>query len=460
MSESSVRRTAALRERHQPASRGVSTNRHNFVTEKTESASFWKLIRTRNFGLLWGAGGLSAIGDQFDLIAFPWLVVLITGDPLAVGLVIAVGNVPTIFFMLLGGSLVDRFSPRMIMLTSNVIRIALSAALAALVLTGLTDLWLIYAFALLKGIADSFYYPAASAMLPRIVPIRLLRQSNAVVHTTAELSGFFGPALAGALIALFSGGASPETGAGMTGIGLAFAVVAFAFLISSILLLLVRIDGIEPEQSGEDGKERGILSSIVQGIRFVHADGAMFTMFLLVASVELLIEGPVIVGIPILADTRMAEGALALGIITSAYAGGSLMGAILAGTLPAPKRGLGPTLVTIVALSGILMMPFGFMRAMWAAAGFALAIGVMGGYVDILFTSWLQGRTPRAMMGRVMSLLMVAAVGLSPISVAASGALIKQSLEWVFVVAGSLVAISCIVAGLRREVRAMRMMVS
>ena len=132
----------------------------------------------------------------------------------------------------------------------------------------------------------------------------------------------------------------------------------------------------------------------------------------------------------------------------------------MAGTLPAPKRGLGPTLVTIVALSGILMMPFGFMRAMWTAAGFALAIGVMGGYVDILFTSWLQGRTPRAMMGRVMSLLMVAAVGLSPISVAASGALIKQSLEWVFVVAGSLVAISCIVAGLRREVRAMRMMVS
>ena len=176
-----------------------------------------------------------------------------------------------------------------------------------------------------------------------------------------------------------------------------------------------------------------------------------------VAGVELLIEGPVIVGIPILADTRMAEGALALGIISSAYAGGSLMGAILAGTLPAPKRGLGPTFVILIALTGVLAMPFGFLSAMWAAAALALAIGVMGGYVDILFTSWLQGRTPRAMMGRVMSLLMVAAVGLSPISVAASGALIKQSLEWVFVGAGSSMAIFCVAVGLRREVREMRM---
>ena len=76
----------------------------------------------------------------------------------------------------------------------------MAGSLAAPVLSGLADLWLIYAFALLKGIADSFYYPAYAAILPRIAPVRLLRQSNAVVHTTAELSGFFGPALAGALI--------------------------------------------------------------------------------------------------------------------------------------------------------------------------------------------------------------------------------------------------------------------
>ncbi|MDE2993150.1 MAG: MFS transporter, partial [Chloroflexota bacterium] len=79
------------------------------------NGSFLQLLRSRNFRLLWAAGTLSAIGDQFDLITFPWLVLLITGDPLAVGTIIAVSSIPTIFFMLIGGSLVDRFSPHLIM---------------------------------------------------------------------------------------------------------------------------------------------------------------------------------------------------------------------------------------------------------------------------------------------------------------------------------------------------------
>lgn len=60
------------------------------------------------------------------------------------------------------------------------------------------------------------------------------------------------------------------------------------------------------------------------------------------------------------------------------------------------------------------------------------------------------------MLGRVMSLLMVASVALSPISVAASGALIRLSLEWVFVGSGALVVLFCIFVGLRREVHEIR----
>ena len=84
---------------------------------------------------------------------------MVTGDPLAVGAVIAVSGIPTVFFMLLGVSLVDRFSPLPIMQASNVTRIVLSVSLATLILTGRVELWLIYVFALVKGIADAFYYP-------------------------------------------------------------------------------------------------------------------------------------------------------------------------------------------------------------------------------------------------------------------------------------------------------------
>ncbi len=77
--------------------------------------TLWKLLRTRNVRLLWGAGTLSAIGDQFDLIAFPWLFLLLTGNAPAVGAIIAVGSVPTVPFMLIGGSNADRSSPRRIL---------------------------------------------------------------------------------------------------------------------------------------------------------------------------------------------------------------------------------------------------------------------------------------------------------------------------------------------------------
>ena len=172
--------------------------------------SLWKLLKTRDFRLLWGAGALSAIGDQFDLIAFPWLVLILTGDPLAVGAIIAVGTVPTVLFMLIGfmligGSVVDRASPRLILQISNVARIFLGSVLAAFVLTGTLNLFLLYLFALAKGIADAFYYPAQAAILPRIVGDKQLRHANAIIQTTTESSGFVGPMLAGALIAYFSG---------------------------------------------------------------------------------------------------------------------------------------------------------------------------------------------------------------------------------------------------------------
>lgn len=434
---------------------------------------FRQLLRSRNFRLLWGAGGFSAIGDTFDFVAFPWLVLLLTGDPVAVGTVIAIGNAPTVFFMLLGGGLVDRFSPRLIMQSSNLLRLILGAALAALILTGRIDLWLIYPLALLKGLADALYYPAQGALLPRVVSQDQLRPANAMVHTTFELSGIVGPALAGALIAIFANNAAaPDalttlTGirpaadtAALTGLSIVFAAISLVFLLSALLLTALRLPPPAPDAAAEPGAEpepAGILRSIIQGIRFVRADTAMFTLFLLIAGVELLVEGPVIVGIPILANSKMPQGALALGIIASAHSAGALTGSGLAGLLSPPQRRLGLLIVALFTLSGLLIMPFGFLTSMLLAAAIALIIGVSGGYFDVLLTTWIQLRTPQRMLGRVMSLLMVATVGLGPVSNVISGFLIKLSLEWVFVGSGGLIILLALITALRPEIRAMQM---
>ena len=441
--------------------------------KRARNRSTWELLRARNFRLLWGAGTLSAIGDQFDLIAFPWLVLLLTGDALAVGTVIAVGSVPTVLFMLIGGSVVDRSSPRLILQLSNIARIIIGSVLAAPVLAGWLNLWLLYLFALAKGIADAFYYPAQSALLPRIVTDKQLRHANVITQTTTESSGFVGPMLAGALIAAFSGtnsvvpaleGVTSGARADTAGVGLAFAVVSAAFLISFLLLAFMRLKPEQPEadQSAESqtAEKKGggsVWTSIADGFRFVRSDAAMFTLFVLIAGIELFVQGPVIVGIPVLADTQLPQGALAVGIIFSAYAAGALFGGLLAGVLPVPKRSLGHILTFTYVLSGILIIPFGFLTATWLAAVLVVVIGVMGGYTNIMFTAWLQARTPQRVMGRVMSLLMIASIGLSPISSAVSGGLIKLSLGWVFVGAGAMMALLSLAAATRREIGDMKM---
>src|SRR6266700_1025630 len=92
-------------------------------------------LSVRNFRLLWIGEGISLLGDQFYMIALPWLVLQLTGSALALGTVIALAGIPRALFMLVGGAFADRFSPRSVMIASNLARLVLVAALAALVLT-------------------------------------------------------------------------------------------------------------------------------------------------------------------------------------------------------------------------------------------------------------------------------------------------------------------------------------
>ena len=294
------------------------------------------LFGIRNFRLLWFGETISLLGDQFYLIALPWLVLKLTGDAFAMGTVLALGGIPRALFMLVGGAVTDRFSPRNVMLVSNVLRLILTALLTVLVLAGQIQLWMIYVFALAFGLADAFFFPAQSAIVPRIVNKDQLEGANALTQGTAQLSLFAGPVLAGVMIALLGGGSTSVDGVPeVRGIAYAFLFDALTFVISAFTLWLMRTD--QPSESDADTKDAGgVISAIRAGLLYVWNDVPLRIFFLLIAISNLLIMGPFIVGIPVLADTRLPEGAAAFGIIMSAFGGGSLLGIVLAGTLPRP----------------------------------------------------------------------------------------------------------------------------
>ncbi|MDC1477627.1 MFS transporter, partial [Porticoccaceae bacterium] len=84
-----------------------------------------KLFRDRNFSLFWFGEMISVVGDHISLLAFPWLVLQMTGSAALTGLVFAAQGIPRAFLLLAGGVLVDRTSPKAVMIASNALRMLL-----------------------------------------------------------------------------------------------------------------------------------------------------------------------------------------------------------------------------------------------------------------------------------------------------------------------------------------------
>jgi MFS family permease len=197
-----------------------------------------------------------------------------------------------------------------------------------------------------------------------------------------------------------------------------------------------------------------IWGSIADGFRFVITDPFLRTLFGLIA-VANLAAGAVVVGVPYLADTRFTGGAAAYGLIISGYAGGNLLGIILSGSLP-KMSGKGIK-VFMAAMFFIFSAGFGalaWITATWLAMADLFVLGVLNGYLAILIITGLQQNTPQEMLGRLMSIVVLAGIGLIPLSQAISGAILRWNVPALFLGAGGLLFI-CAVYLLKPSVSAM-----
>ena len=390
-----------------------------------------RVFGIRDFLLLWIGQGTSLLGDQFNMIAMAWLVLQMTGDPLALGAVMALAGIPRAIFTLIGGAITDRISPRRVMLISDFIRLLLSALLATQILTGTLQIWMIYVYSLVTGIFSGVFEPAAMSITPRIVPSEDLQTGNSLMQGSMQLIGFIGPAAAGTMIAMF-----PNE---RVGIGLAIAFDALTFAVSVITLWMMLSGGEVAAVVPENGEAVSVLQSIREGIAFMFRDPVLRTVFILIAVANFAFGGPVIVGVPYLADTRFPEGAAAYGLIISGFAGGNLLGAILSGVLPKlSKRIFKILMVVMFVLFGVGLGALVWINHTGVAVVDMFILGVLNGYIGILLITGLQRNSPKEMLGRLMSMIVLANLGLVPLSQAISGAVLRWNISPVFFVAGGM----------------------
>jgi MFS family permease len=380
------------------------------------------LLRDRNFRWLTASSALSMLGDQFSLIAMPWLVLQMTSDTRVLGTVMALMSVPRAVFILVGGAIVDRYSPLLVMRRTRCVNAMLLGLLAALVLGGYCPLWALYALSLAIGVASAFSIPAATSVTPRVVPRAQLHAANGIGMGLRQLSMFIGPLLAGLLIAGFADAGAQQ--ANRTGIGLAFGLDALSFAVSAWMLRHVRMHASAMAQGPSTA--RAVLASVAQGLAHAWGDGPLRACFLYWGLLAVLVTGPVYIALPVMVHGAPQWGASAFGTLVGANGAGTLAGMAASGVLPRLRLGsLGATLLAVDAVIGLLLMPLGHIAAVWQGALLMGTVGLLGGFMQVSVFTWIQQRVPPLLLGRTMGLFMFIFMGLQPVAAAASGWLLQ-----------------------------------
>jgi MFS family permease len=417
------------------------------VLQHVRKITLWRPLEVRNFRLLWLGESISLLGDQFHFVALAWLTLQLTGSGLALGTVLMAASIPRAIFMLVGGAMSDRLSPRTLMLVSNAARAALVGLITGLVLLGAIRLWHLYLLAIVFGLVDAFFHPAFMTIVPTLVEKDQLETSNALLRGTAQLSVLIGPAPAGFLISV-------------VGVASAFGIDAVTFVIATIALWLMKGDNNqEASTSHRDAigaikpiKPNGLMTAIREGLHYAWSDPVTRAILLIVAAVDFSFVGPFNVGLASLADHRFVGGPIAFGTMLSVWGGGALLGTLVAGVIGQPRR-RGQLLLGIAGALGAGLSLLGIAPNVVLASVVIGAMGLGSGFVNVVMIAWLQGRTDPQMLGRVMSLVMFASLGLAPLSFAIAGALVDLHATLLFAAAGAIVLVATGVSAANRRVR-------
>jgi MFS family permease len=387
----------------------------------------------REFRYLWMGNTISGCGDQFFFVALPWLILQLTGSGAVLGGIMMVQAIPRAALMLIGGAVTDRVSPRKIMILTAAARTLLVATLAAFVWTHHVAVSQLYVLSFFFGVADAFAAPAAQTLLPSMVASAQLPAANALSQGTQQIAMLAVPAPAGIIIAAF-------------GVASAFSIDAVSFLFIIAALLMLR----DPPRVESAAPRSNIVHSILEGLRYVKNDVALRTLLLVASVLNFCIAGPLSVGLAFLAKSEFGSPT-AYGLLMSSVAAGSLVGLLLAAARKQRKRGWLLLVVSVVV--GICTASIGLLRQLWSLLPILFLMSASAGFLNVHLLAWFQQRVDRAMLGRVMSVLMFASLGLMPLSLAAAGVAIQWSLRGMFAGAGVLVlAVACI-AALQRPVR-------
>jgi DHA3 family tetracycline resistance protein-like MFS transporter len=363
-------------------------------------------LRRRDFALLTGGSAVSLIGDGFFHVALAWQVYQISNVPTAMSFVGVAATLPLVIFILIGGTFSDRYDRRRLMIGADLLRGLAIGAMGILSIAGVLELWHMAVMLALVGLGDAFFNPAATAIVPDLLPEDKLPQANAISGVLRRLMvSIIGPALAGFMIALF-------------GPGQAFVIDALTFVVSAVAVYAIKTrPQVRPKA---DLGVRQTLHDIGEGMAYVRGRPWIWATLLSAMFSLLVFIGPVQVLVPYLVKNRLGLGPEALGTIFAVGGVGSILMAVAIGQLGLPRRRVTAMYVSWTLGIGVMAI-YGVMDSLWQAllvAAFSHSMFELG---QVIWTTMLQQLVPRNLLGRVSSVDWLVSIGLVPLSYALTG---------------------------------------
>jgi MFS family permease len=392
----------------------------------------------RNFRLFFGGQLVSLIGTWMQTVAQGWLVLTLTNDPLALGIVTACQFLPVLLFGLFGGLIADALPKRPTLIVTQIVALVLALTLGILTITATVQVWMVYLLAIGLGFVNAVEMPVRQSFVVEMVGRADV--GNAVALNSAVFNGarVVGPAVAGLII-------------GLVGIAACFFLNAASFLATLVAYLLMRESELLPSPLMAVARTvKGVAAQVGEGLAYARRTT---TVGLAIATLGVVATAGMnfSVLVPVYARDTLGGDATTYGFLMATTGIGSLTCALMI------AAGLRPTLRLLVGGAAVLGAS---LIALSAVQNEAVALPVMLclGWAVIAMAATtntiIQMTVPDHLRGRVMSIYTTVFAGSSPIGGLIAGAIAAAAGVAAALLVGGVVSVgAAAVAGLR--VRAM-----
>lgn len=393
-------------------------------------------FRTGQYRILAVALVISLLGAGTWLVALVFQVKALGGSPIDLSFVASCNAFGLIASVLVAGVVADRVPQKRILVGVEIVKALGFAAAAVLGLSGVVEIWHLAAISFLLGVADGFFFPAYSALLPSLLPADDLLPANGLEGVLRPtLMQAAGPILAGAVIAA----AAPTW---------AFLVVAVLQLGAVGGLLFLRTIPVRRDLATEARRHplAAMAGDIREGVRYMLRTPWFLGTLLFALGWVLLVLGPIEVLLPFAVTRQTGGGAGEYALVLAAYGLGGAIASLLVASLRLPRRYLS-VMNLVWGLGTLPLIAVGVTTELAVMIVALFLVGVASGWGTVIWGTLLQRRVPPELLGRVSSLDFFVSLALMPISMAIAGPIGETvGFGWTFLVAGALPVVLAVAA--------------